>query len=154
MSKDKITELEALFPTEPVPKEDALVRPFEGDPDRNSLKRTLSGKKWTSVSYDYIRRYYTGTLGEAFIYLKPEAKAYFLPAFLRICDGCPRKADTLPEVLLSSTISQTADRDKMLSLLNAKQRDYLLRFFERTFSEPSGYADQLSIVNTLLTGRS
>ena len=147
-------ELEALFPVEPVPRSDAIVVPFEGDSDRSALRAALSGRKWSSISYVYMRANYPGPISEAFTYLTPRGKAYFLPTFLRICEDHPKKADDLPEVLLGFLVRKSSAkgsaRDQTLLLLNGQQRMYFLRFLEARFKDLPGYADQLSTVRDVL----
>ena len=84
------------------------------------------------------------------MYLTPRGKAYFLPAFLRICQKQPRQADTLPATLLRDIAKQGQRRDQMLSLLNPQQRAYLLHFLERKFSNLSEYADLLAKAKDVL----
>src|SRR5437660_9764125 len=78
---DNLQTLTELFPTEPIPREPS-VPVFEGDTDMTALDRLLSGKRWTSITYGYVRNKYPGPLSEAFCYLTGSGRAYFLPAFL------------------------------------------------------------------------
>src|SRR6266581_8734267 len=76
--------MEQIFPPEPIPRPTVIVEPFEGDSDRAALAAALAAKKWTSITYKYLRRAYPGPPSEAFAYLTPIGQAYFLPAFLRM----------------------------------------------------------------------
>ena len=132
----------------PVPKPDSIVHPFEGDADRARLKAALSARVWTSITLDYLGRSY-GSPAEALTYLTALGKAYFLPAFIRMCQENPTAADVLPIALLNSLLRPNSDREAMLRGLTALQKEYFLNFLEGRFSEPSD-TDRLLVPRKLL----
>jgi hypothetical protein len=128
------TKLESLFPVEPLPKPGGIVVPFPGDPERDSLYRALASRPWTSITYSHLTKAFEGILPDAFIDLSIEGRAYFLPAFLRICIEHPEEANTLPDVLISVFAEDGIERDQLVARLTSPQRSFLLSFFDERFS--------------------
>jgi hypothetical protein len=133
---------EKIFPTEPVPSPAEIVVPFEGDTDRGALAACLASRKWTSITYEYLRRCYPGPLSEAFTYLTTKGQAYFLPAFIRMCKEQPRGSDALPASILFEISRDTPRRRELLTGLTAEQKRYLLQFFQKFYQpEPTRWVE-------------
>jgi hypothetical protein len=131
-------DLRALFPTEPIPAQAAIVIPLAGDEDRVALARLLSGKSWPNISYDYLRKNYPGPLSEAFSYLTEQGQAYFLPAFVTMTLEKRVEVDDLPETMLSILA-----HGSLTERLSKEQLEFLLQFFQAQFKGNDFYSTDL-----------
>jgi len=64
-----------------------------------------------------------------------EGKAYYFPSFLKMCIENPSEVDTLPRAMLSCFEVEDEERILLVSKLTVSQRLFLLKYFERTFTE-------------------
>jgi len=144
-------DLRSAFPVEPRPADSHLVVAFQGDADRGALYSALSGKIWTSITYEYLRHKYSAPLSESFACLTGEGKAYFLPAYIRICESKPREADDVPHAILFYVCERNVRAQRFISLLTNRQRSILMTFLETHFASSTTHASQLETVRSILT---
>jgi hypothetical protein len=132
-------ELRALFPAEPIPPQTGIVIRLDGDDDRVTLARLLSGKSWPNISYDYLRRNYRGPISEAFCYLTEQGQAYFLPAFVTMTLERRVEVDDLPETILFILA-----RCGLTERLTKEQLEFLDRFVQAEFEVNESYSRDLA----------
>jgi len=139
------------FPTDPIPTAQSAVVQFQGDPDRATLSAALSGKRWTTVDFSYLRSKYPGPLSEAFTYLSTIGKLYYVPAFIGMCEQHPELVDDLPDAIAFSITEQSSDRDEFVKTLTPLQKKLIVSFFEKALASASPtYAAQIERVRIAL----
>jgi hypothetical protein len=142
--------LTALFPPKPIPRPSEIVVPFEGDSDRLALRAALSGKAWTSITFEYLKKNYPGPLSESFAYLTAKGQAYYLPAFLKMVVDSPEQVDDLPGSILFYFAENGKRRDELVSMLTVQQKRHLMVFFEKQFGAQSEHRTEVARVRKML----
>ncbi len=96
MIHSAVEQVAAAFNDGPAPAEDEIVSrsSFPYDPEREQIRKFLSGKRWTELSIDELDRY-IGDASAILSFLTPKAFSYYLPAFLTVSLTDYARADAI-----------------------------------------------------------
>lgn len=132
-------DLRAVFPTNSVPS-DVLEESNALSAETMQLKRYLARQTWPRVGLDVLPSAFQSDPQAAFDKLTPEAKTYYLPAFMGMCERQPDKTKDLPNSLAEELADKkSASSAKLRALLTHDQKEALLGFFEEWYKDgPSG----------------
>lgn len=96
MIHSAIEQIVAAFSDGPSPAEDEIVSrsSFPYDPERDQIRKFLSGKRWTELSIEKLDSY-IGDASAILSFLTPKAFSYYLPAFLTVSLTDYMRADAI-----------------------------------------------------------
>jgi hypothetical protein len=119
-----LDEMGSCFPRVPPPFEGSPAKiQTDGDSEYDYVHEFFDHRPWWTIDYDTLWSGYRGPPSACWHFMKIEAFAYYLPAFLLMCRD-PEKADVLPLALCSSLAEpmQREDVDVLMALLTTQQR--------------------------------
>jgi hypothetical protein len=95
LTRSALEQIKTSFADGPPPAEEEIVSRsrFPYDPEREQIRKFLSGKRWTELSIEEFDGY-IGDEDAILTFLTPQAFSYYLPAFLTVSLTDHRRADT------------------------------------------------------------
>ena len=125
-------DMRQVFPPVPIPGSSLVVDPTNQSDNgaRAKLKDLLRNKQWPSLRADKLPWMLQEKPSQAYDMLTPAGAAYFLPAFLRMCEMEPERARGVPDALVSKLCGDSEDSKELRSLLSEMQKRCIVAFFD------------------------
>lgn len=131
----------SLFPALPVPTPD-------GSPSGSGM--SFVGKRWPLVSFDGLSIEDQKRPFAAYERLSPKLRAYYLPAFLRMCERFRGEVGQLPQSLMESLSGDAPAESDTKAALSVEQRRCVLAFFDDLFRlDPSARGQLAALCGSL-----
>ena len=90
----------------------------------------LEGRTWPLTTYDKLPSRCQNDLKGSFGSLSSEGQAYYLPAFLIMCERNPERVGEFPNWLMRTLASGSSESVELRSKLTPEQSMCILTFFE------------------------
>lgn len=138
----------AVFPPEPPPTNtDAFASPELESRAGPFAKILFEGHRWPSAHLESLgphsvldtdgkyklEKRYKDTPSEVFMALTPKAQAYYLPAFLQLCERYPDRSQGIPSVLLEQLTGKSKESEVLRAQLSPLQKRVVVADFENWY---------------------
>jgi hypothetical protein len=123
-----------VFPVNPIPPASAIAGGQTGE--HLQLAELMSRKTWLLMPRDKLPVRYQEDPFAAFQLLSVTGRAYYLPAFLFMCERDSDRVGDLPGKLLSELVADAPQSVELRSRLGSAQKKSIATFFEDWFGSP------------------
>ena len=143
-----LAKIIASFQDVPYPGDDHLLLPTEVS-ESPEVRKEFTGKTWREISPGIGKDGVMHYAPDALDWLSPEAFRYYLPAYLIVCVEDIKRADVIPEILITrlsplkgqadANLSNVAERrfEQISATFSQNQKNVIGEFFQYLFdSDP------------------